>query len=1129
MPNLKFTFVLFILIFSVLVVSSFGQSPVQNSAQELKLNVSIEGQITEGGTQSFALHLESNQIAVFVLEQGDAKLKLGVNDAKSGAKLLDVNFNFDNFGNERVLVKSENSPQDLVINIARFPKDYGKGNFKFTLTELKTADAKDKLRIAAQSTFLEGLTKSSKEAIPIYENALKDARESGDSIIEVQILRFLQNALLSTGENNKSFEYGKAALSLLGNQKSSYEYIYVEANIGFAFANGLGEPKRAVELLSETVIKARKLSDLRLLSYVLTNLSLAHFRLGNSLKALEYAEEANNAAEMIAHTQNQNRALLMISAVHYDQGDFNKAIEILNKSLVIAQNAGNFLNVEAIYNELGRNYFSLGQMQRALDYHQMSLAGKRQYKDTRYNEAISLKNIGNTYANMGQSARALDYNRQAAEIFSSLGNKDATIRSLILAGDIYLSLSNYDKAKESFAEALKISEQSNFRRQSAEIYNYLGSVDKKLNSPESALNYFQKAVQIWQELKTQRLESVSLNFVADIAANTNQLQTAEQSSEKALEIARIVGDRKTESDALYNLARVRRSQNELRTALSLIEDSLKITESLRSALNNQENRTAYFSAVREKYDLYIGLLIELENQPGNEKHGAQAYAVSEKARARNLLDLLAESSTDVSTGINPELKAREQYVQAKISSLQMQLIRAKSAEKPDTQLIARLEKEINRTDDERVQLESEIRRTNPRYAALKYPTTLDLAQTQKMLDDKTVLFEYQTGATASVLFVVGKNDFQVVRLPNEQKLRESIDVLRRSISQPSRAGLANYLVAGRELYQTLLAPAENALKMKSKIIISADGAINYLPFEVLLTEKTNAGFDKLPYLVRNYEISYTPSASVLATLDGAKNVSAAKPQKSFLAFAAPDYGAKSTNQGQLASQNTRSVFGENRTWDLTALPNAAIEADRIAKLFPAGQSTIFSGAEATEEQVKTNEFLSQYRYLHFAVHGLIDEEQPQFSSLVLTLPKTVTENSATDPNSKSKIQNPKSEEDGLLQTPEIFNLRLQADLVTLSACETGLGKEMRGEGIVGLTRAFFYAGTQSVLVSLWKVNDASTADLMTQFYEQLRKNNGKNKAAALRQAQLQMISQNRYAHPYYWAPFILQGKSESTR
>ena len=649
MPNSKLAVALSILIFFTSVAASFGQS----SVQEPKLNVPIEGQISEGGTQSFALHLESNQIAVFVLEQRDAKLKFVVNDAKSGAKLLDVNLNSDNFGNERVLVQSAASPQDLTINVVRFSKDYGKGDFKITLTELKTADAKDKLRIAAQSAFLEGLTKSSKEAIPFYENALKDARESGDSIIEVQILRFLQNALLSTGENNKSFEYGKTALSLLGTQKNSYEYIYVEANIGFAFANGLGEPKRAVELLPETVINARKLGDRRLLSYVLTTLSLAHFRLGNSLKALEYAEEANNAAEMIASTQNQNRALLMISAVHYDQGDFNKAIEILNKSLVIAQNAGNFLNVEAIYNELGRNYFSLGQMQRALDYHQMSLAGKRQYKDTRYNEAISLKNIGNTYAGMGQSARALDYNRQAAEIFSSLGNKDAVIRSLILTGDIYLSLSNYDKARESFAEALKISEQSNFRRQSAEIYNYLGSIDKKLNSPESALNYFQKAVQIWQELKTQRLESVSLNFVADIAVNTNQLQTAEQSSEKALEIARIVGDRKTESDALYSLARVRRSQNQLKTALGLIEDSLKITESLRSALNNQENRTAYFSAVREKYDLYIQLLIELENQPGNEKYGAQAYAVSEKARARNLLDLLAESYTDVSTGINP--------------------------------------------------------------------------------------------------------------------------------------------------------------------------------------------------------------------------------------------------------------------------------------------------------------------------------------------------------------------------------------------------------------------------------------------------------------------------------------------
>lgn len=307
--------------------------------------------------------------------------------------------------------------------------------------------------------------------------------------------------------------------------------------------------------------------------------------------------------------------------------------------------------------------------------------------------------------------------------------------------------------------------------------------------------------------------------------------------------------------------------------------------------------------------------------------------------------------------------------------------------------------------------------------------------------------------------------------------------------------------------------------------------MNYLPFEVLLTaDAANAVPDKLPYRVRKFEISYTPSASVLANLGETEKASAA-PQKSFLAFAAPDYDAQAAEQNQRVNEATRAASGKKSLWNLSDLKNARIEVERIARLFPAGQSTIFTGAEVTEERVKSNALLSNYRYLHFAVHGSIDEEQPQFSSLVLSLPKVAAGGDSqsagnfqlTNADLKFRTPNPQSE-DGLLQTPEIFNLRLRADLVTLSACETGLGQELRGEGLVGLTHAFFYAGASSVMVSLWSVSDASTASLMNEFYEQLRKNGERDKSVAVRQAQLKMIAGKRYAHPFYWAPFILQGK-----
>lgn len=435
-------------------------------------------------------------------------------------------------------------------------------------------------------------------------------------------------------------------------------------------------------------------------------------------------------------------------------------------------------------------------------------------------------------------------------------------------------------------------------------------------------------------------------------------------------------------------------------ALGLIEDSLKIVESVRAELISQESSDGFLSTVSDKYDFYINLLIELGDKPENKDFNRRAFAASEQARARGLLDLLAESFTDISAGISPELKKRERDNRAKLSALQTQLIRLKSSEKPDETRVGDLQKQIERADGEREQLEAKIRGSNPRYADLKRPATLNLAQTQAMLDEKTVLLEYQTGADASILFAVGKNDFQTIKLPNGKTLRDSIDSLRGGITAPGRAGLANYLVAGRELYKTLVAPVENLLKNKTKIIVAADGALHYLPFEVLLTDGSGAGFDKLPYLVRDFEISYTPSASVLANLKSNKEAAKAQPQKSFLAFAAPDYAAKTDGQNTLA-RRTRGLYGENNVWKLTDLKNSKTEADSIAALFPAGQSTVFTGAQATEEMVKSSELLSRYRYLHFAVHGLIDEQQPQFSSLVLSPPKNET-------NDQSKIQNPKS-------------------------------------------------------------------------------------------------------------------------
>lgn len=1114
-----------LLLFCLMLVSlSFGQVK-RETVPPIKLGVTIESDFAAGAAPTFALHLESNQFAAVVLNQKGANLILTVDDAQDNKPLQRIDVNFSDFGYDRVLLESGDQPRDLLIRVSpQLARKAATAKFSLALVELKTADARDRQRIDAQKAILDAVSllldekKESKfQGFFVLGNALKLARESGDQVLEATALILMERVYLTLGDFKKAIEYGNEALPLVASPENSYfELIIKDAMIPALTA--MNELQKSAEMSQEVIEKAEKLGDRRLVMSSLNNLTWANNRANDVTKNIEYAEKALQIAEDLEDTITQAELFRSMGSTYSKRSDFGKSNEALNKALALSKANNNQNAVYTTYIDFSDNYTALGQYQKAIDFLQLALEGYRRTNVAKNWEELILSRIAGAYSAMGQNARALEYNRQALEISSKFNYKLGNILGLLTKGRIYAALNDYEKSKTAYTEASKLAEQIQDQSGIWNSYINLGFMEQKFGHPEAALEFRLKALETRKSLKIEGGEENLANLYLELG----QTEKAAEVAARSLERSRATGDRITESNELYSLARVRRVQKDLPAALKLIEDSLKIVESVRSDLINQEFRASYLSTARYKYDFYISLLVEMQNQANNKDFGALAFAASERARARGLLDLLAESNTDISNGISPELKERERGIEAKLSALQTQLIKLKSAENADEKRVADVQKEIEKTDNERETLQTEIRRSNSRYAELKYPATIDLRQTQTLLDDQTVLLEYQTGADASFLFAVGKKEFQIIKLPSEKTLRASIETLHKSIATPARTELSNYLATGRDLYQTLLAPIENLLKTKKKIIVAADGALHYLPFEALLRNDTQTSLDKLPYLVRDFEISYTPSASVLANLKSRDE--AAKPAKSFLAFAAPDYGAKAANGNNetLAAQTTRSILGENRTWNLTDLQFAKTEAESIAKLFPAGQAAVFTGADATETRVKSSDLLSQYRYLHFAVHGLIDEEQPQFSSLVLSLPKasdqSTTENSAAN-------KNPKSEEDGLLQTPEIFNLRLRTDLVTLSACETGLGQELRGEGIVGLTRAFFYAGTPSVLVSLWKVDDASTADLMTLFYENLRKNGARDKAAALRETQLKLIAGNRYSHPYFWSSFILQGKT----
>ncbi|MBI4471005.1 MAG: CHAT domain-containing protein [Acidobacteria bacterium] len=461
-----------------------------------------------------------------------------------------------------------------------------------------------------------------------------------------------------------------------------------------------------------------------------------------------------------------------------------------------------------------------------------------------------------------------------------------------------------------------------------------------------------------------------------------------------------------------------------------------------------------------------------------------------------------------------------------------------SLKTPNTQTIKSLEEKLKQLEVDRERLEHEIRQNHPRYAELHYPMPLSLEAIRRQLDDQAVLLEYTLGHSASFLFAVTKDDFLAVRLPDAMAIAEQVKTLREIMAaRPQRQSFRAYVQLARELHQALIAPAGRMLTGKRHWVIVPDGILHYLPFEALLQSGdeeflVSAGPRLWPYLIRDYAISYVPSASVLANLrQRPRRLNG--PEKMFLAYADPLYGADAT----AAPRQVRSALGSTRFSQLKPLPHTRAEAHGIAALYPQNKVRLYLRDQAREENVKDERQLDQFRLIHFAAHGLLNEDQPAYSGLILSLPDVKRsavrgqrseaggdniETGGPQRVTDNQKQETKFVEDGLLQVYEIFNLKLNADLVVLSACETGLGKEVEGEGLVGLTQAFLYAGTASLVVSLWKVSDRSTPELMVSFYEYL--NIGAvTKSEALRGAQLRLIKNGRYAHPYYWAPFILVG------
>jgi CHAT domain-containing protein len=849
-----------------------------------------------------------------------------------------------------------------------------------------------------------------------------------------------------------------------------------EADALQGLADLLPEPRNLESLRAALEIR-RQLGDELGQAYLLHLIGYYHKSRGEPAAAQQSYLEALALQWRNDDASNQAWTLGELGALYGRQGDPDRARDYLGVGFERGKEAGDLEAQAFALRESARLDIDLGELQTAYrEYVQAQELVAAGGSGTEL--AWALEGVAASLMYLGEPGRARQKYSEALSGFTAQHDLKGQAWALLGIGSALTAEHDDHGALESFGRALDLVRATGIQGLEGLALYDLGRVHRDLHQPQEAISELERAVTL--EAADSRLrQAQAMVELASAYGEAGDAARADAGFRRAVQLSSSAPV--VEAAAQAGLARLERDRGDLTAARSAIARAIEITEKLRAGVIRPDQSVTFLASRRSYYEFYVDLLMRLHLLEPGAGHDAEALAASEQARARGLLDLLAKERVDVRHGIPEKLKQRETEVGARIAQLQTRLW-SESQVLPEKE-IQRLGRELEQAEEEERELDAEIRRSQPAYADLRTTRPLPLAEIQAILDGRTTLLEFFVAEKSSYLFVVTHGGLAVHPLPPRAEILPLVDSVNAAVQRDTRLHTRRYVEDAYRLYRLLVQPA--AGELREKLLVAPDGLLYSLSFEALLTGPVPAGdvpLRGLPYLIRERSVSYIPSASVLARLlsERRRSNGVAAGGKLFVGFGDPGEGSR------------------------RPLPAARNEVLRIASLFPAGQAVVFLGADASEENLKTSTVVTAARRLHFASHGLLDETSPERSGLQLAHASPL--------------------EDGLLQARDVFNLELHADLVVLSACKTGLGKEVSGEGLIGMARAFLYAGAGSILVSLWQVDDESTSDLMVSFYRHLQELG--DKSEALRRAKIEAIDRSRYVHPYFWAPFILVGLPE---
>lgn len=949
-------------------------------------------------------------------------------------------------------------------------------------------------------------------------------------------------------------------------------YLIIENEIGVIYLRK-GKIKKTLSHFKRiTPVALKEFGDTsEYLSNIYNNVGLAYFMSGKNDKAIEFLQQSLNLR--IAVSGNEN---VFVSNIYNDLGntytemaEYDKALEYYQLSLSLRKKIlGNtHPEIAVSLNNIGIIYKEKGEYDIALEYHQNAIKMQKGiFGDVHPELANFYQGIGNVYLDKLEIDLAMEYFLKTLDIRKKIyGTKHPLVaKDYINVGITHHENGNDDIALEYYLDALNIQKRNlgNLHPSMAILYNNIGNIYNSQEQYSFALAFYKKALKIKENMYGENHPEIAdyYNNIGNIYASQKKYTKALEFHTKALTIKERFFGRKHPGIVLpfLNLANVYYSQNDFENAINYYQKSLsanvkdftpdetdnnsnpaiknyydanKLLLSLRGKAksfvglykkkNNINNLKSAFhlyllndsligkirkSISSKKDKLAIGKLssqiydeaidvcymLNQEEKNASINYVYQAFYFSEKNKAGTLLDALNGAKAKKFAGIPDSLINKEKKIKEEITFYENKII-----DEYDPELETKYRGVLFKLNRQYARLINKFETEYKQYYETKHSSKyVTVSQLQSLIDNKTAIRSYFVGDSLIVIFTLTKKGLDLDKVVKVKEFSDKISDFRMHMKSSSYKKLVKY---GKEAYNyyNLLFPKELPDGIEN-IIIIPDGNLGMIPFEALFTEKYKGkitDFYKYPYLIKKYNISYTYSANLFYGTFKKDSTQTRQFTKDWVGIAPVFDGVKNL------------IIND---FYITPLPASKTEIDTIDSKFKTkNYNSLIKFREKANESFIKSDIIEQIKYLHIATHGYVNSDKPELSCVFLS--------------NKEDQDN-----DGVLYSGEIFNIELKTDLVVLSACETGLGKIQKGEGIIGLTRALLYAGTKNIIVSLWKVADNSTSKLMIDFYDDIlnipKSNDIIDFSKSLRNTKLKMIENKKFAAPFYWSPFILIGK-----